>query len=262
MKDQAEQAKAFGNACLAKGKLDAAIAAYSEAICLSPHAAYYTNRAQAFKRKAGAGWRQHVIEDCSRALVLDDKSIKAHYLLGCTLSEVGDFSPATEHLRRALGLTTQQPVSFEGEIRNAMLAANKRRWESERERTLSALEATQPLLEQLAEQLLEREGAGQRSEHLAVLEGALAATRASLSCERQLPEHLCCAISLGLMHNPVITPCGLTYERSCVEEHLRVVGRFDPVSRKPLEPHQLVPNLALRAAVEAFLEDSPWAHGL
>lgn len=123
---QAEQAKEFGNTCLARGKLDAAIAAYSEAICLAPKALYYTNRAQAIKRRSGGNWRALVCEDCRSALRLDDKSIKAHYLLGCTLSELGDFVLATEHLQRALGLTAQTSVSYTSEIRRAMLAANKR----------------------------------------------------------------------------------------------------------------------------------------
>lgn len=258
---QAEQAKEFGNACLAKGKLDAAIAAYSEAICLAPHASYYTNRALALKRKCGAGWHGLVCADCRSALRLDDKSIKAHYMLGCTLSELGDFSLATEHLRRALGLTAQTSVSYASEIRRAMLAANKRRWESERDRTLSAYEATQPLLDALATRLLADEPHEQRAEQLATVGRAFADSRAALSRAQQVPDYLCCAISLDLLEDPVITPCGLTYERSCIVEHLRSNGPFDPVSRKPLGLHQLVPNLGMKAAVEAFLAANPWAWG-
>jgi tetratricopeptide (TPR) repeat protein len=68
---QAEQAKENGNACLAKGKIDAAIAAYSEAICLSPIAAFHTNRAMAYKRKDD--WNA-CIADCERAHAVIKKS--------------------------------------------------------------------------------------------------------------------------------------------------------------------------------------------
>lgn len=124
-----------------------------------------------------------------------------------------------------------------------------------------ALEATQPLLDELASRLLAGESDEQRAEHLATVSRAFADSRAALSCEQQVPDYLCCAISLDLLDDPVITPCGLTYERKCIEEHLRSNGHFDPVSRKPLGPHQLVPNLAMKAAVEAFLAANPWAFG-
>ena len=38
------------------------------------------------------------------------------------------------------------------------------------------------------------------------------------------------------------------------------VGKFDPVTRKPLDAMQLVPNLALKEAISAYLEANPWAY--
>ena len=38
------------------------------------------------------------------------------------------------------------------------------------------------------------------------------------------------------------------------------VGKFDPVTRESLEPHQLVPNLAIKEAVESFLKENAWAY--
>lgn len=37
------------------------------------------------------------------------------------------------------------------------------------------------------------------------------------------------------------------------------LGKWDPVTREPVTPFQLVPNAALRAAVLAYLEEHPWA---
>ena len=62
------------------------------------------------------------------------------------------------------------------------------------------------------------------------------------------------------MLEPVTTPDGITYERSSIHEHLQKVGKFDPVTRRTLEPSQLVPNLALKEAISCYLELNPWAY--
>ena len=38
------------------------------------------------------------------------------------------------------------------------------------------------------------------------------------------------------------------------------VGKFDPVTRKPLDVPQLIPNLALKEAIATYLEANPWAY--
>lgn len=131
-----------------------------------------------------------------------------------------------------------------------------------------------PLLHELAEQLdaaamplharaSSPVGAGeakrQQRMHLSTVRRALDAHRASLVAPRA-PEYLQCAISLELLREPVITPCGHTFERSCIEDHLRRGHHFNPVSRAPLALEQLVPNLAVKAAVEAFLAAHPGAY--
>lgn len=35
---------------------------------------------------------------------------------------------------------------------------------------------------------------------------------------------------------------------------------FDPITRQPLRPSQLVQNLAVKEAVQAFLETHGWAY--
>lgn len=39
-----------------------------------------------------------------------------------------------------------------------------------------------------------------------------------------LPDHLCCKITLELMEDPVTTQLGHTYERSAVEDHFQTNG--------------------------------------
>jgi len=39
----------------------------------------------------------------------------------------------------------------------------------------------------------------------------------------QVPDHLCCRITLDIFHDPVITPSGHTYERAVILDHLQKV---------------------------------------
>jgi len=76
----------------------------------------------------------------------------------------------------------------------------------------------------------------------------------------EIPEHLCCKITMDIFRDPVITPSGVTYERAILYEHLRKVGKFDPLTRATLYLNQVVPNLALKEAVQAYLKEHGWAY--
>ncbi|CAN6458203.1 unnamed protein product [Victoria cruziana] len=84
------------------------------------------------------------------------------------------------------------------------------------------------------------------------------ATEASIPTE--VPDYLCCKITLDIFRDPVITPSGVTYERAVIIEHLHKVGKFDPVTREPLDEKQLAPNLALKKAVQDYLDKHGWAY--
>ena len=125
---RAEEAKQLGNAMFSKGKMQAAIDAYSEAICFDPNEpVYYTNRAMCHRRKES--W-EAVIADCRTALLLDDASIKGHYLLGVALDAGGEFEPAVQHLFRALELCKDRTVAYKEDIQRAMLLTRKRQWQA------------------------------------------------------------------------------------------------------------------------------------
>ena len=85
-------------------------------------------------------------------------------------------------------------------------------------------------------------------------EKVLAPAKAS----QAVPDALCCPISFELYCDPVITPEGRSYERSCIEMYLRRESK-DPVSRKYLTAAMLIPNMQLKKAAEDFLEKNPWA---
>ncbi|KAI4901753.1 hypothetical protein NFI96_020442 [Prochilodus magdalenae] len=79
-----------------------------------------------------------------------------------------------------------------------------------------------------------------------------------LTTKREIPDYLCGKISFELMREPCITPSGITYDRKDIEEHLQRVGHFDPVTRSPLTQDQLIPNLAMKEVIDAFIQENGW----
>jgi STIP1 family protein 1 len=78
---------------------------------------------------------------------------------------------------------------------------------------------------------------------------------------REIPDAYLDKISFNIMHDPVFTPDGITFERQSLLDHFHRNGYFDPITRKPCTEQQLVPNLSLREAIEDFLTDNGWAAG-
>jgi len=74
-----------------------------------------------------------------------------------------------------------------------------------------------------------------------------------------VPDYLCCKITLDILKDPVITPSGITYEREAILEHLKKVGRVEPITGYPLTAEQLVTNYAMKEVVEEFLKENKWA---
>ena len=60
------------------------------------------------------------------------------------------------------------------------------------------------------------------------------------------------------MEEPVTTESGITYEKEIIKEHFEKNGKIDPVTRKPVRD-LLYPNVAIKQAVDKFLQDNPWA---
>ncbi|CAA7396579.1 unnamed protein product [Spirodela intermedia] len=265
---QAELLRLDGNTFFKKDRIGAAIDAYTEAITLCPDVAvYWTNRALCHRRRND--WTR-VEEDCRKALELDNSSVKAHYMLGLSLLERRDYTNGIKELEKALDLGRgANPVSYMvEEIWQVLAKAKYTEWEnlsSERSWRLQSLkeECEKALTERY---LLDigvngegKEEAASHSEQLQYLAEVFECASSSDN-RREVPDYLCCKITLDIFRDPVITPCGITYERGVLLDHLQKVGRFDPITRVHLEPQQLVPNLAIKEAVQSFLKEHGWAY--
>lgn len=73
-----------------------------------------------------------------------------------------------------------------------------------------------------------------------------------------MPEYLIDAITFEVMHDPVITPSGASYERASLLKHLKATP-YDPLTRQPMDENRLIPNLALKEACNDFITKNGWA---
>ncbi|KAJ6801843.1 E3 ubiquitin-protein ligase CHIP [Iris pallida] len=261
---QAELLKADGNTYFKKERIGAAIDAYTEAITLCPNVAVYrTNRALCYwKRKE---W-DRVEEDCRKAIELDSSSVKGHYMLGLALLEHEDHSGGIKELEKAFDLERgAHPTGYMvEEIWQTLSKAKYTDWERESSERFWKYQylkecCEKALVEQNFLDASESKDEAQLSEQLQLLEEVFSKV-AKVDKPTEVPDFLCCRITLDILRDPIITPSGVTYERAVLLEHLQKVGNFDPITREPLDSHQLVPNLAIKEAVRAFLNDHGWAY--
>uniref|UniRef100_A0A8C5UAU9 E3 ubiquitin-protein ligase CHIP n=2 Tax=Passeriformes TaxID=9126 RepID=A0A8C5UAU9_9PASS len=241
-------------------------------------AVYYTNRALCYLKM-----QQHdkALADCKRALELDGQSVKAHFFLGQCQMEMENYDEAIANLQRAYNLAKEQRLNFGDDIPSALRIAKKKRWNSIEEKRINQENELHSHLTKLIMAEKERELAEcrktQQEENtdesrsrvqLASIEAKHDKYLADMDelfsqvdekrKKRDIPDYLCGKISFELMREPCITPSGITYDRKDIEEHLQRVGHFDPVTRSPLTQDQLIPNLAMKEVIDAFISENGW----
>lgn len=78
--------------------------------------------------------------------------------------------------------------------------------------------------------------------------------------KREVPDFLVDGITFEIMHDPVVTKNGRSYERATIIEHLKR-SPTDPLTREPLTIDELRPNIALKEACTEFMEkNSGWVY--
>uniref|UniRef100_A0A8C2WEQ5 E3 ubiquitin-protein ligase CHIP n=1 Tax=Cyclopterus lumpus TaxID=8103 RepID=A0A8C2WEQ5_CYCLU len=262
----AQELKEQGNRLFLSRKYLEAAACYSGAISHSPAVpAYYTNRALCHVKL-----QQHhkALADCTRALELDGQSVKAHFFMGQCHLEMESYDEAIGNLQKAYNLAKEQRLNFGDDIPGALRIAKKKRWNNMEERRInqeSELHAylTKLILAEKKRRVHSVHG-GDSSGCIEVYDSFLSDME-ELFCQvdekrkkREIPDFLCGKISFELMREPCITPSGVTYDRKDIQEHLQRVGHFDPVTRSPLTQDQLIPNLAMKEVIDAFILENGW----
>eukprot|EP00164_Ancoracysta_twista_P000199 GFYU01000290.1.p1 GENE.GFYU01000290.1~~GFYU01000290.1.p1 ORF type:complete len:284 (-),score=86.65 GFYU01000290.1:107-958(-) len=266
----AERLKEDGNKLFVAKEYEKAVEYYTEAIILDSRiATYYTNRALCYLNLEQ--W-DLVRKDCEKAIKLDNKNVKGYYMLGKAMTEKGDFE-GLKHLEKAVDLSklsAKPSPTYTNDIIKEMRRAKKKQWEKRHAQRVEEMMQMKHHVEQaMAEYLTKltaqaeteevRQDTVSNHEDYMKLFHSLVDKEVNPGGHAEPPEYLNCEIGMDVVRDPCITPAGITYERTTILEHLRKVGEFEPVTRKPLHAGQLVPNLAIRDAAEHFLEKNPWA---
>ncbi|XP_009334273.1 E3 ubiquitin-protein ligase CHIP-like [Pyrus x bretschneideri] len=264
----AEKLRKDGNTYFKKDRFAAAIDAYTEAITLCPNVpVYWTNRALCHRKRND--WTK-VEEDSRKAIQLDHNSVKGNYMLGLALLQKQEYAEGVKALERALDLG--RGANPEGymveEIWQELSKAKYMEWEDTSSKRSWEL---QNLKEDCETALKEKHDALQvegfldevATTYMKQLEalGRVFEKAAEADTPSEVPDYLCCKITLDIFRDPVITPSGVTYERSVIRHHLEKVGKFDPITREPLDQSELIPNFAIKEAVQAYIQLHGWAYG-
>ncbi|KAL7330695.1 hypothetical protein PS15p_205603 [Mucor circinelloides] len=269
-KIEAENHKANGNKLFAEKRYQDAIKEYTSAIIKDfSVGVYYTNRALCYSKLEQY---DNVITDCRKAIEIDPTLVKAYYLIGQALTEKKQHTEALKKLKTGYELAIQQKVKYVNDILQALLIARKRKWEDDEairlEKENELLRYVKGLIEQdRAQQLAAADPNDEEAidtinyninERLSKVQHVFVQSKDNAS-RREIPDAYLDKISFNIMHDPVFTPDGITYERQSLLDHFKRNGYFDPISRRPCTEKQLVPNLSLREAIEDFLKDNGWA---
>lgn len=76
---------------------------------------------------------------------------------------------------------------------------------------------------------------------------------------QNIPSEFMCPITQDIMVEPVICRDAITYEKSAIETWL-ATHTTSPVTRQPLYAYDLIPNRALKSAIEEFIKNSQPQH--
>ncbi|KAI1746560.1 U-box domain-containing protein [Xylaria castorea] len=265
---RAARLKEEGNSHYGAGNFYAAESLYSKAIIAdATNPSLYTNRALSRIKLA---LYESAVSDCYASLKLSGPNMKAYFILSQCLVALHDFDGALENALGAHKMGTETNDKSLPNLTTQVLRCKKERWdELEKKRSREGQELENELI-----QLLEREHKAniadctsdvERAEiteefdkKITLLEATFEAARSASEKKRNVPDWVIDDISFGIMVDPVITKTGKSYERASMLEALRR-NPIDPLTREPLIPSDLRPNLGLRQACEEFLENNGWA---
>lgn len=284
MTKQAEELKEYGNLCFRKKRFTAAIDAYTEAITLFPNnAIYWTNRALCHMKQND--WRR-VEADCRKALELDKDCTKAMERskaekLEKYISFTWDVLAKAKYEEWEHGAVLKQ--NKQEELRTICEKALKVEYEEAVKRLESTIQKSRDHVIVIdddrvhdssarraeAQDYQQRSRTRKREEYLSLNDtykdrcctlSEVFDKAAEHNRPAEIPDYLTCKITMEIFNDPVITPGGITYEKSALLEHLQKVGEFDPVTREPLRADQFIPNFAIKAAASAYLKNNGWAY--
>ncbi|KAI1185155.1 U-box domain-containing protein [Nemania serpens] len=266
--EKAAALKEQGNAHFTSGNFLAAESLYSKAIIADDtNPSLYTNRAMARIKLA---LFESASTDCYACLKLSGPNMKAYFILSQCLLAMHDVDGALENALLAYRLGSETGDKSLAHLTSQVLRCKKERWdEREKKRSREGQELENQLISLLQREQsenialctseIERAEVIEESERkISLLRSTFEAARSASEKKQEVPDWVIDDISFGIMIDPVMTKTGKSYERASIMEALRR-HPIDPLTREPLYPSELRPNLGLKQACEEFLDQNGWA---
>ncbi|KKZ66647.1 STIP1 likey and U-box containing protein 1 [[Emmonsia] crescens] len=201
----------------------------------------------------------------SQALLGLQRPAEAHDVaLAAYKASIETKSPNAEPLSRVI-LRAKQAIWAAKETtrlrsQNETLRRLEELLQADRDKELSELRARLAAGEigQIGFKEDEKELLAEAQRRLDVVRDVFASSLGGDMKERVVPDYLIDSISFEVMHDPVITPSGHTFERTSILRHIQR-NPVDPITRAPMTISDLRPNYALKAACDEFLAKNGWA---
>ncbi|XP_060843680.1 E3 ubiquitin-protein ligase CHIP-like [Rhopalosiphum padi] len=271
-----ENLKEEGNRLFKIKQYENAIQCYSIAIIKNPEVPkYFTNRALCYIKLNQ--WDK-AYTDCCHALEIDPSIEKAYFFQGIALIELRNYDEAINNLLKAHTLIKEKKINYGDELTSQLRKVYRQKQEKQNEVRQNQQITLLSYLQKLLKDDMIRQIRGVQSsdndnmnedlvmkiknkhEKFAIDLKMIFVMNDDRLKKHELPNYLCGTIGYGILKNPVVTPCGLSYDRKDIEEHLMNIGNFDPVSYQPLTVNQLIPNLTLKEIVELFIKENEWVN--
>ncbi|KAJ5703211.1 Tetratricopeptide-like helical [Penicillium malachiteum] len=280
----AQELKAKGNQLFKQGDYVGAEDFYSQAILKDPHdPTFFTNRA--ITRIKLEKW-EDVEHDARAAIEIyglkNTASLKSSFYLSQALLGLQRPQEAYDVAVDAYQLSLSEKSAQTENLSRIVLRAKQQIWAAKETARLREMNETLKGVEILVEKDLERSISGLKEELDAgeigeigfgedckglredaekmirdVREAFRIASKGDVQ-ERVVPDHLIDGITFEVMHDPVITPSGTSFDRIGIVKYVEKSG-VDPLTRVAMTVKDLRPNYALKAACEDFLTHNGWA---
>ncbi|KAI1321694.1 U-box domain-containing protein [Xylariaceae sp. FL0255] len=260
--------KENGNANFKAGKYEFAIADYTKGLIFDKsNTSLYTNRAHAYLKLQ---YYEKAIEDCDACRKIDDNNMKAWYLRAQCQLCLHQYEDALNDATRALTIGSETNDKSLPQLTALVLRCRTERWnkkEADRKRQYDDLKSEvfdamnfykQHKVNEESDQLGMTIVAEEWDQRAKLMEEVLEKARDASEKRREIPSWAIDDINFGIMVEPVVTKSGKSFEKASILESLKH-RPIDPITREPMAPYELRPNLALKAACAEFLEENGWA---
>ncbi|CAD8097833.1 unnamed protein product [Paramecium sonneborni] len=238
IKEQSLKFKEMGNHYMQQKLFKEAIIAYTQAINLyNKESIYYSNRAVAYRTVQDY---DNVKKDAIQALQLDNKNVRAYFVLGTVHLILGQQDKCLDQANEGVNFLfqAQKHIDLKPQLKESVdynhsqgLILKAKLEKSENYKEFLKLKDSLNSYYGKTINLNKLQYLGTKEQYIPT----------SIECYT-------CIITQDLMLEPILLSSGHTYEKCSISECVRVNGPFDPSTRQIIQSN-FIPNIQLKNAI-------------